>query len=136
LRRTAQTNPAIAARFFERRKGEIAEPRLAPDLVVRLLRHPFTHHVRELERLVWLALGTAEADYIGLTPDVERELELSAESEVDATELDRDTLARALADNGRSPTRAAKALGLKNRYVLLRLLKKHGLSVVADGDAS
>jgi DNA-binding NtrC family response regulator len=136
LRRTARTNPTIAARFFERRKGEIAEPRLAPDLVVRLLRHPFTHHVRELERLVWLALGTAAADYIGLTPDVERELALSAESEVDATELDRDTLAHALADNGRSPTRAAKALGLKNRYVLLRLLKKHGLSVAADGEPS
>ncbi|HEY5951456.1 MAG TPA: sigma 54-interacting transcriptional regulator [Kofleriaceae bacterium] len=136
LRRTALANPAIAARFFERRKGEIAEPRLAPDLVVRLLRHPFTHHVRELERLVWLALGTADADYIGLTPDVERELEQSAESEVDATELDRDTLARALADHGRSPTRAAKALGLKNRYVLLRLLKKHGLSVIAEGEQS
>ncbi|MGE5183531.1 MAG: sigma 54-interacting transcriptional regulator, partial [Acidobacteriota bacterium] len=30
LRRTARANPAIAARFFERRKGEIAEPRLAP----------------------------------------------------------------------------------------------------------
>jgi hypothetical protein len=31
-----------------------------------------------------------------------------------------------------SPTKAAKALGLKNRYVLLRLLKKHGLSVAAE----
>jgi len=135
LRRTAHGNPAIAARFFEKRKGVLAEPRLAPDFVVRLLAHPFTHHVRELERLVWLALGTAEADYIGLTPDVVRELEQSAESAVDATELDRDTIARALADNGHSPTKAAKALGLKNRYVLLRLLKKHGLSVSADGDA-
>jgi two-component system nitrogen regulation response regulator GlnG/two-component system response regulator HydG len=136
LRRTARNNPTIAARFFEVRKGQLAEPRLAPDLVVRLLRHPFTHHVRELERLVWLALGTADADYIGLTPDVERELDQSAASEVDATELDRDTLARALADNDRSPTKAAKALGLKNRYVLLRLLKKHGLSVIADGEQS
>ena len=136
LRRTARKNPAIADRFFERRKGEIAEPRLAPDLVVRLLRHPFTHHVRELERLVWLALGTAESDYIGLTPDVERELEQSAESEVDAAELDRDTLARALAEHGRSPTKAAKALGLKNRFVLLRLLKKHGLSVSTEGEQS
>ena len=137
LRRTARENPAIAARFFERRKGELAEPRLAPDLVVRLLRHEFTHHVRELERLVWLALGTADADYIGLTRDVERELEQSAESERDATiELDRDTIARALAENGRSPTRAAKALGLKNRYVLLRLLKKHGLSATPEGNES
>jgi DNA-binding NtrC family response regulator len=134
LRRTARDNPAIAARFFERRKGEVAEPRLAPDLVVRLLRHPFTHHVRELERLVWLALGTAEADYIGLTPDVERELSDSAESETETSELDRDVIAKALADHERSPTKAAKALGLKNRYVLLRLLKKHGLSVGSEGD--
>ncbi|HSD88480.1 MAG TPA: sigma 54-interacting transcriptional regulator [Kofleriaceae bacterium] len=134
LRRTARSNPAIAARFFEVRKGEIAEPRLAPDFVIRLLRHPFTHHVRELERLVWLALGTADADYIGITPDIERELALSAEAEVDVSELDRDTIARALAEHGRSPTKAAKALGLKNRYVLLRLLKKHGLSANTEGD--
>jgi transcriptional regulator with AAA-type ATPase domain len=137
LRRTARQNPAIAQRFFEVRKGELAEPRLAPDFVVRLLRHPFTHHVRELERLVWLALGTAEADYIGVTPDVERELEQSAEADVDvdALVLDRETIARAFADSGRSPTKAAKALGLKNRYVLLRLLKKHGLSAASEGDA-
>jgi two-component system nitrogen regulation response regulator GlnG/two-component system response regulator HydG len=132
LRRTARENPAIAARFFERREGQVAEPRLAPDLVVRLLQHPFTHHVRELERLVWLALGSAEADYIGLTPDVERELAQSADSEVEAADIGRDALARALAENGRSPTRAARALGLKNRYVLLRLLKKHGLSVADE----
>ncbi len=135
LRRAARENPTIAARFFERRNGQLAEPRLAPDLVVRLLRHSFTHHVRELERLVWLAFGTTEEDYIGLTPDVEAELEASAEASataVDAADLDRETLARALAENGRSPTRAAKALGLKNRFVLLRLLKKHGLSVSDD----
>lgn len=128
LRRMALENPQIAARFFERRKGEIAEPRLAPDLVIRLLAHPFTHHVRELERLVWLALGTADADYIGLTPDVERELADSADSTSDASEVDRETLIKALAEHDRSPTKVAKALGLKNRYVLIRLLKKHGLS--------
>jgi len=135
LRRTAARNPAIAQRFFERRRGELAEPRLSPDLVVRLLRHPFTHHVRELDRLIWLALGTAEADYIGLTPAVEAELKDSAESAVEVAELDRETLAKALADHGRSPTRAAKALGLKNRFVLLRLLKKHGLSVSSEEEA-
>lgn len=136
LRRTAHKNPQVAARFFERRGGEIAEPRLQPDLVARLVRHPFTHHVRELERLVWLALGTASADYIGLTPAVEAELRDTAEPSAEPSEVDRDTLARALADHGGSPTRAAKALGLKNRFVLLRLLKKHGLSVGADEEAS
>jgi two-component system nitrogen regulation response regulator GlnG/two-component system response regulator HydG len=135
LRRTASKHRAIADRFFERRLGVLAEPRLSPDLVVRLLRHPFTHHVRELERLMWLGIGTAESDFIGLTPAVEAELRDSAESETESsetTEIDRETLARALADHGRSPTRAAKALGLKNRFVLLRLLKKHGLSVGAE----
>jgi two-component system nitrogen regulation response regulator GlnG/two-component system response regulator HydG len=132
LRRTAHKNPVIAQRFFERRRGDVAEPRLSPELVVRLLRHPFTHHVRELDRLIWLALGTAEADYIGLTPTVEAELKDSAESAVELAELDRETLAKALADHGRSPARAARALGLKNRFVLLRLLKKHGLSAASD----
>lgn len=135
LRKTAAKHKAIADRFFERRMGERAEPRMAPDFIVRLLRHPFTHHVRELERIVWLALGTADADYIGVTSAVEGELRDSADSASDTAEvaeIDRDTLAKALADCGRSPTRAAKALGLKNRFVLLRLLKKHGLSVGAD----
>jgi DNA-binding NtrC family response regulator len=139
LRTTAAKHTAIGERFFERRLGRLAEPRLSPELVARLLRHPFTHHVRELERIVWLAIGSAEADFIGVTSAVDAELRDSAESEsaiADASELDRDTLAKALADHGRSPTRAAKALGLKNRFVLLRLLKKHGLSVAADeGDA-
>ncbi len=134
LRRVARENANVAERFFERRYGKLAEPRLAPDLVIALLRHPFTHHVRELERLVWLALSTAHADYVGLTPAVEQELSRSAESEVDPAEVDRDTLVRALADNERSPTKTAKALGLKNRYVLIRLLKKHGLSASPDGE--
>ncbi|CAN5712729.1 hypothetical protein BH11MYX2_BH11MYX2_00540 [soil metagenome] len=132
LRRTARAHLAVAAKFFERRDGALAEPRLAPDLVVRLLRHPFTHHVRELERIVWLAIGTAERDYIGVTHAVDAELSASAEAETDATAIDRDTLAQALADNARSPTKTAKALGLKNRFVLLRLLKKHGLSVAGE----
>lgn len=133
LRRTARKNPMVAEKFFERRHGALAEARVSPEFVMRLLRHPFTHHVRELERLIWLALGTAEGDFIGVTPAVEAELKDSAESAAaDVGELDRDTILKALAENGRSPTRAAKALGLKNRFVLLRLIKKHGLSVGAD----
>jgi len=136
LRRIAKRNPMIADRFFERRRGEIAEPRLAPDFVARLLRHRFTHHVRELDRLVWLAIGTAPADFIGLTPAVEAELKESEESEsvVTPAELDRDTIAKALAENGRSPSKTARALGLKNRYVLIRLLKKHGLSAAPEDE--
>jgi two-component system nitrogen regulation response regulator GlnG/two-component system response regulator HydG len=128
LQRIALSQPQLAERFFERRSQRLAEPRLEPAFVVRLLRHPFTHHVRELERLVWLALGTADADYIGVTPAVDAELRDAADAATDATELDRDALLAAIDRHGRSPTRLAKALGLKNRYVLIRLLKKHSLS--------
>ena len=65
------------------------------------------------------------------------ELELRDQVEPPAADLDgfdRETLARTLAENGHSPTRAAKALGLKNRFVLHRLLKKHGLTASSDGD--
>ena len=134
LRTIAAKNAVIAERFFERRGNAIAEPRLMPDLVARLLRHPFTHHVRELERVLWLAIGTAQGDFIGVTDAVDGELRDSAGSATEASEVDRDTLEKALADNGRSPTKAAKALGLKNRYVLIRLLKKHGLSAKSDDE--
>lgn len=133
LRRSAETNPAVADRFFERRNGRLAEPCLAPDFVVRALRHPFTHHMRELERLLWLAMGTAEADFIGLTPAVAEELRDPAPVR-EAGEVDRAALVEALANTGGSPTKAARALGLKNRYVLLRLMKKHGIAAGADGE--
>jgi two-component system nitrogen regulation response regulator GlnG/two-component system response regulator HydG len=133
LRRIATSNPAIGARFFERRGGVIAEPRIAPDLIARLLRHPFVHHVRELDRLVWLAIGTAEDDFIGVTEAVDAELSDARSPSSAASMLTRDDLVRALAEHGQRPTRLAKALGLKNRYVLLRLLKKHGLDASGAG---
>jgi transcriptional regulator with GAF, ATPase, and Fis domain len=42
-------------------------------------------------------------------------------------ELSPDAIRAALAGNDRSVTRAARALGLKNRDVLYRLMKKHGI---------
>jgi DNA-binding NtrC family response regulator len=128
LGRIARDNPQLADRFFERRRGERAEPRIAPDFVVRLLRHPFTHHVRELDRILWLAIGSAEDDYIGVTEAVDAELGQASDATAEAAEIRREDLVRALREHGRSPTRIAKALGVKNRYVLHRLLKKHGLT--------
>jgi two-component system nitrogen regulation response regulator GlnG/two-component system response regulator HydG len=132
LRRIAHEHPQLAQRFFERRSNQLAEPRVEPAFVARLLRHRFTHHVRELERLVWLALSSAEADYVGVTAAVHAELNEVEEVHAAADEIDRDTLVAAIAEHGRSPTRLAKQLKLKNRYVLIRLLKKHGLSVGPD----
>jgi len=135
LRRIAERNAAVVGRFFERRDGRPAEPRIAPDFVVRLLQHPFTHHVRELDRLLWLSIGSAEGDYIGVTEAVEAELGDSASSFVAAAHIGKADLERALREHGRNPTALAQALGLKNRYVLHRLLKKHGLGTKSPGEA-
>jgi two-component system nitrogen regulation response regulator GlnG/two-component system response regulator HydG len=128
LARIARDNAQLAGRFFERRRGERAEPKIAPDFVIRLLRHPFSHHVRELDRILWLAIGSAEDDYIGVTEAVDAELGPPGNPASGFTEIGREDLLQALRDHGRSPTRIAKALGVKNRYVLHRLLKKHGLT--------
>jgi two-component system nitrogen regulation response regulator GlnG/two-component system response regulator HydG len=128
LRRIARDNPDLVDRFFERRGGKRAEAKIAPDFIVRLLRHPFTHHVRELDRILWLAIGSAEDDYIGVTEAVDAELGSSSEAATAAAEISREALVAALREHGRSPTRVAKALGLKNRFVLHRLLKKYGVT--------
>ncbi|HVU01237.1 MAG TPA: sigma 54-interacting transcriptional regulator [Polyangiaceae bacterium] len=132
LARIAAENPSIASRFFERRRGVLAEAKIAPSFVVRLLRHRFSHHVRELDRLTWLAIGSAEDDYIGVTEAVDAELD-DADSGGHA-EITKDALEKAIAELGHRPTQLTKALGLKNRYVLHRLLKKHGLSEPRGGD--
>jgi two-component system nitrogen regulation response regulator GlnG/two-component system response regulator HydG len=131
LRANGERTPAVTQRFFERRDGQIAEPCLAPDFVARTLRHPFTHHARELERLLWLAMSSAEADFIGVTKAVDEQLR-DATPTRSAQDIDRATLVEALDRAGGSPTKAARALDLKNRYVILRLMKKHGVNAGDD----
>ena len=132
LRRSAADNASVAQRFFERRDGKLAEPCLAPDFVARVLRHSFTHHARELDRLLWLAMSTAEGDYIGLTDAVANELPEVETAAATFSDVDRDALVAALDRADGSPTKAARELGLKNRYVVLRLMKKYGIG--GDGD--
>lgn len=134
LRRAASTNAGFFERFFARRHGKVAEPRIAPQLMERLVAHNYTHHARELDRLLWLAIGSAPGDYLTLTPALEAELPKPEPAPVDVQEVDRAQLESALAQAGGNRTKAARALGLKNRFVLLRLLKKHGLSADDDGE--
>ncbi len=128
LRTVAEKDASIVARFFARRHSAMAEARVSPTLMARLVRHRYTHHARELDRLMWLAIQTATEDFLGVTPELDREL-TSNFPQLDPTTLDAGALTRAMEAAEQSPTRAARALGLKNRYVLLRLLKKHGLSI-------
>ncbi len=103
--------------------------RVACALVDALVRHRFSTHVRELERAVWAAVADSRADTVGLGPGTLSALtpstEESPEPGEETTDPGADAIRAALAKGG--VTSAAKALGLRNRYVLYRLMKKHGI---------
>jgi DNA-binding NtrC family response regulator len=126
LRLCQSAGEHLLARFFERRHGAYAEPRIDPDLIELLLRHSYTTHARELERLLWLALSTSRDDFVCATDEVRAELGGAApEPEV---EVDQAAVEAALAASGGNITRATRILGLRNRYVLYRLMRKFGIA--------
>lgn len=95
------------------------------------LRHDLPHQIRSLDRLVWdaLSLGTpaksAGDELVAPLPWVQSVVE--AEPHVDASELSAETVQAALQEHNGNQEAAWRALGLKNRYVLRRLIRKYGL---------
>ncbi len=142
-----------ALRRAERRVRLVAA--VDAELVEALLRHPYTHHVRELHRLLWLALSGSTGRRVALTPEVRAELDRSGAQGPQGSsgaqgsqwasgplgpqrasgpqqgpseqEIERRHIEAALARTGGKVAPAARALGLKNRHVLYRLMERHGL---------
>ena len=126
LRRVSEADPEIGARFLDDR----GEPRLSFPLVRALVAHTYRTNVRELETLLWLALGRAQGDTADLHPEV---LEEMARAEDEGPRRPSETLTEeevraALERHGGVQDRAYKDLGLKNRFVLHRLMKKWKIS--------
>ncbi|HEX6275012.1 MAG TPA: sigma 54-interacting transcriptional regulator [Polyangiaceae bacterium] len=102
-------------------------PRLAPGFVRRLVQHPFSANVRELRYLLWRAVAESSDDALEWPGDAEAPVEQPGD------ELPAAKLQRALDDNNGSLEKTWRALGLPNRYVLRRLVAKHGLTVTRRG---
>lgn len=126
LQTAARKDPQLAERFFQNQDGELGRARLDSLLVEGLLRHRYTQHVRELERLLWLALGTSPGNFVALTPEVRAELVADNEAR-NSPEPSRAEIETALRDSEGNVTQATRALGLRNRFVLYRLIKRHGI---------
>ncbi len=84
----------------------------------------YTHHFRELENLLHLALGTPAPGTLGLTKEVQAEVTLPSSAALES--LTTEDMRRAL-PQAASVRQAAERLGLKSRYALCRLMKKHGI---------
>jgi two-component system nitrogen regulation response regulator GlnG/two-component system response regulator HydG len=132
LARAAADNEEVRRRFCELRGGAV-EPRVDPALVDRLLRHSFRTNTRELAQILWQALAESRGDTVELTAGVAQRLAEPALSRAAAGELDRAQIEAALAAADGNVTRAARSLGLKNRFVLYRLMKKVGVDAGAAG---
>ena len=128
MRRAAKENPDIARRFFPSEAAlDESHPRIAPDLVDALLRHKYTLHVRELDKLLWKAILASPEQFVLLTAGVQADLKTDSKPARPTGEVDPASITEALERHQGNVTRAARELGLKNRYVLYRLMKKFGL---------
>ena len=131
LRKAAVQDPEIGERFLEGWDGRTGEPRLALPLVRELVKHEYRTHVRELDSLLWASLASSPGRVAELTEetlaalgDTEPE---SVRARVDVREVDAETVKAAIAKAGGVHEKAWRDLGLANRHVLKRLVKKFGL---------
>ncbi len=134
LRGFAESDAAIATRFFP---DPEQLPRVSLALVRALVQRAYRTNVRELEALLWAGIQASDDETIQLVP-----------SGADAKAIDRSSSAPAsgaasprLGEPSPAQIREAldrhngeieatwRALGLRNRYVLRRLLAKHRIEI-------
>ena len=129
-RQIAKKDPELAERFTQPSEdGDGVEPRFTQRFIERLLIHPWSHHVRELDSVLWASLGSSPSTRIDLTPAVNTELTRQGPADAlrNSGELSFEEVREALELAGGIKEKAWKDLGLKNRWVLNRLLKKYEL---------
>jgi len=117
----------VAKRFCDEARGRPLA-RIAPELIVALLRHHYTHHARELASLLWQAMATSHGHSIELGNTLRESLAPTSPT-VAAAGLAPEVIQACLDRHDGNQNRAYRELGLKNRDVLFRLIKKHGLVV-------
>jgi len=134
LQKIAAHDPALGERFFAGWDGRRGEPRVSSRLMRALLAHRYTTHVRELEAILWCALSTSAGVEIDLTSEAGAMIAPAASPAAAARrEADADEIRAAMARHGGVQEKVWRDLGLPNRHVLQRLLKKHGIRGDADG---
>ncbi|HVR18437.1 MAG TPA: hypothetical protein VMS65_02030, partial [Polyangiaceae bacterium] len=131
FREMSEEAPDVCKRFA----SKDGDPRLAAELVTRLVSHPFRMNVRELRSLLWSSLHESEGEWLEWPRTVAGHAAAATDDDDDdanAAALRASEVERVLAENGGSIEKSWRALGLSSRFALMRLLKKHGISVKKD----
>ncbi len=122
LQRAGAEDPALTERFT----SDSGEPRVSTGLVAALMVDALPLNARSLERALWQSLVTSPGSTLRLTPEVQALLAPSPESGPRRPdEITGDVLLDAMERHGGKRSRVWRELGLKDRYVLRRLLKKY-----------
>jgi len=109
-----------------------AEPRLPLELIRDLVTHDYSANTRELEARILAALATPGLGLPRASPSlVLPSADGGAQDQPHArdSELTPERIQRALDEHNGAIEKAFRALGLPSRFALLRLIKKHGLSI-------
>jgi two-component system response regulator HydG len=129
----AARNPRVASRFVGRDAKGRAFAKTSPSFVEEIVGRELAGNTRELDAVLWQAMGEAYGDEMMLPPQNARRTKPSAPSARDeshtprAAEPTKGEIEVALAESAGSVVRAAEKLGVTTRYALYRLMKKHGI---------
>lgn len=130
LHRETRDDPALKRKICD----ASGTPRISSQLILALVGHRYTTHVRELMQLMWSSCASSDGR-LKLTGSVRDELASTGTStDAPATAVKPEALSPAhvqavLDKHGGSKEEARKELGLANRWQLYRFIKKHGLTV-------
>jgi two-component system nitrogen regulation response regulator GlnG/two-component system response regulator HydG len=106
--------------------------RLSRELVLGLVTHHHVTHVREIKNILFRSMVESHGEELGLTPGVREMLGLGDdESPPSVRDVPREVIVEALARHGGVREKVWRELGMPNRYLLKRLMKRYG---IADDD--
>jgi two-component system nitrogen regulation response regulator GlnG/two-component system response regulator HydG len=121
----AKADPALAKRFLTSE----GEPQFSAEFVASLVKLPLPNNARELRNLLWEAICASEDGQLRLPTRSDKEGSSAKESESEV-EPTASQLQLALEANDGSIEKTWRALGLRNRFALMRLMKKHAVQIL------
>ncbi|MEL6345900.1 MAG: sigma 54-interacting transcriptional regulator [Myxococcota bacterium] len=121
--RIRREDPDIGQRFYDPELGAV---RISPGLIFALVRQPLPLNVRQLDQHLWEAILAAPGDRLRLVSALKASLKApEVEAARAPAEISADQVQEALKATGGVLAETWKVLGLKNRYVLRRLMRKY-----------
>jgi two-component system, NtrC family, response regulator HydG len=137
--KAASESPDLAKRFTETTPQGLANAKVDSKLVEALLRRDYLGNVRELEAVLWQAMGASDGDFVAyhaaaLASETQKgpgntERPDAMPGRARNREPSEQEIREALASATGNVARAAKELGLSSRYALYRRMVKLGIEV-------